>query len=168
MRPGDLSITEGGMMEVCVEFTEGQIPAERVVMISVSETFSMSLLIIYCKGLLDLLCYALKDPLLIRSAFNIVRPILSLLSYYLILCNSFINKSTYHITLNLDQMDLKIGNNLLLIPPGDKRACFEIEAVDDTVIEDTEIVNITVLPFNLDDRVMDGVVSVTIVDNDGM
>ena len=146
-------------MEVCVEFTEGQIPAERVVMISVSETSSMSLLIIYCKGLIDLLCYALKVPLLIRSAFNIVR---------LILCNSFINKSTYHITLNLDQMDLKIGNNLLLIPPGDKRACFEIEAVDDTVIEDTEIVNITVLPFNLDDRVMDGVVSVTIVDNDGM
>ena len=159
MRPSDLSITEGDVMEVCVEFTEGQIPAERVVMISVSETSSMSLLIIYCKGLIDLLCYALKVPLLIRSAFNIVR---------LILCNSFINKSTYHITLNLDQMDLKIGNNLLLIPPGDKRACFEIEAVDDTVIEDTEIVNITVLPFNLDDRVMDGVVSVTIVDNDGM
>ena len=44
MRPGDVNITEGGVMEVCVEFAEGQIPAERVVMLSVSETSSMSLL----------------------------------------------------------------------------------------------------------------------------
>ena len=42
VRPSDLSITEGGVMEVCVEFAEGQIPAERVVMLSVSETSSMS------------------------------------------------------------------------------------------------------------------------------
>ena len=43
VRPSDLNITEGGMTEVCVEFAEGQIPAERVVMIFVSETSSMSL-----------------------------------------------------------------------------------------------------------------------------
>ncbi len=41
VRPNDLNITEGGVMEVCVEFAEGQIPAERVVMLSVSETSSM-------------------------------------------------------------------------------------------------------------------------------
>ena len=44
MRPRDLKIAEGGMMEICVEFAEGQIPAERVVMLSISETSSMSLL----------------------------------------------------------------------------------------------------------------------------
>ena len=44
VRPGDLNITEGGVIEVCVELTERQIPAERVVMLSVSETSSMSLL----------------------------------------------------------------------------------------------------------------------------
>ena len=44
MRPSDLNLMEGGVMEVCVEFAEGEIPAERVVMISVSETSSMSLL----------------------------------------------------------------------------------------------------------------------------
>ena len=44
MRPSDLNIAEGGVMEICVEFAEGQIPAERVVMLSVSETSSMFLL----------------------------------------------------------------------------------------------------------------------------
>ena len=39
MRPSDLNITEGGVMEVCVEFAEGQIPAERVVILTVSENF---------------------------------------------------------------------------------------------------------------------------------
>lgn len=40
----DVSITEGDMREICVEFAEGQIPAERIVMLSVSESSSMSLL----------------------------------------------------------------------------------------------------------------------------
>ena len=44
VRPSDLNIAEGGVMEICVEFAEGQIPAERVVMLSVSETSSMFLL----------------------------------------------------------------------------------------------------------------------------
>ena len=44
MRPSDLNLMEGDMMEVCVEFAEGQIPAERVVNLTVSETSSMSLL----------------------------------------------------------------------------------------------------------------------------
>ena len=44
MRPRDLNIAEGVVMEICVEFAEEQIPAERVVMLSVSETSSMSLL----------------------------------------------------------------------------------------------------------------------------
>ena len=35
-------------------------------------------------------------------------------------------------------------------------------------MEDTEVVNVTVIPFNPNDRVMDGVVSVTIVNSDGM
>ena len=39
MRPSDLNITEGGVMEVCVELAEGQIPAERVVILTVSENF---------------------------------------------------------------------------------------------------------------------------------
>jgi hypothetical protein len=65
-------------------------------------------------------------------------------------------------------MDLRIGNNLLFISPGDNRTCFEIEAIDDTIIEDTEVVNVTVIPLNPNDRVMDGTLSVTIVDNDGM
>jgi hypothetical protein len=56
---------------------------------------------------------------------------------------------------------------LLFISPGDSRTCFEVEAFDDTTIEDTEVVNVTVISFNPNDRVMDGVVSVAIVDNDG-
>jgi hypothetical protein len=47
VRPTDLNITEGGVMEVCVEFAEGQIPAERLVILTVSETSSMSLFNVY-------------------------------------------------------------------------------------------------------------------------
>ena len=65
-------------------------------------------------------------------------------------------------------MDLRVTNSLLFIYPGDSRTCFEIEAVDDPVIEDTEVVNVTVIPFNPNDRVMNGVVSVTVTDSDGM
>ena len=43
VRPSDVDVTEGGVREICVEFTEGQIPAERVVMLSVYESSSMSL-----------------------------------------------------------------------------------------------------------------------------
>ena len=43
VRPRDVNITEGGVREICVEFAEGQIPSERVVMLSVSESSSMSL-----------------------------------------------------------------------------------------------------------------------------
>ncbi len=57
---------------------------------------------------------------------------------------------------------------MLFIPPGDNRTCFEIEAVDDTIIEDTEVVNVTVISMNPDDRVMGEITSVTIMDNDGM
>ena len=43
VRPNDVNITEGDdMMKICVEFVEGQIPAERAVMLSVSETSSES------------------------------------------------------------------------------------------------------------------------------
>jgi hypothetical protein len=65
-------------------------------------------------------------------------------------------------------MDLRIKNSLLFIPPGDSRTCFEIEAVDDTIIEDTEVVKVTVIPLNPNDRVMDGIVYVAIMDDDGM
>jgi hypothetical protein len=65
-------------------------------------------------------------------------------------------------------MDLRIGNDLLFISPGGNRTCFEIEAVDDTIIEGTEVVNVTVIPLNPNDRVMDGIVSITIMDDDGM
>jgi hypothetical protein len=41
VRPSDLNITEGGVMEVCVEFAEGQILADRAVMLSVSEVSGM-------------------------------------------------------------------------------------------------------------------------------
>ena len=39
--PSDVNIIEGEMKEICVEFAEGQIPAERIVMLSVSESSSM-------------------------------------------------------------------------------------------------------------------------------
>jgi hypothetical protein len=65
-------------------------------------------------------------------------------------------------------MDLRIGNNLVFVTPGDNRTCFEIEAIDDNAIEDTEVVNITVISMNPDDRVMDEITSVTITDNDGI
>jgi hypothetical protein len=42
VRPSDLNITEGDVMEVCVEFAEGQIPAERLVTLYVSETSGMA------------------------------------------------------------------------------------------------------------------------------
>ena len=43
VRPNNVNITEGDdMMKICVEFAEGQIPAERAVMLSVSETSSES------------------------------------------------------------------------------------------------------------------------------
>ena len=57
---------------------------------------------------------------------------------------------------------------MLFISPGDNRTCFEIEAVDDTIIEDTEYVNVTVLPMNPNDRVMDEITLVTIMANDGI
>ena len=68
----------------------------------------------------------------------------------------------------IDQMDLRIGEDLLFISPGDNRTCFEISAVDDTITEDTEDVNVTVLPMNPNDRVMDEITFVTITDNDGI
>ena len=39
VRPTDLNLMEGDVTEVCVEFAEGQIPAERVVILTVSENF---------------------------------------------------------------------------------------------------------------------------------
>ncbi len=68
----------------------------------------------------------------------------------------------------IDQTDLRIREGLLSIPPGDNGTCFEIEAIDDTTIEDTEVVNVTVIPINPNDRVMDEITSVTIIDNDGI
>ena len=68
----------------------------------------------------------------------------------------------------IDQADLRIREDLLFISPGDNRTCFEIEAVDDAIIEDTEVVIVTVMPMNRNDRVMDKITSVTITDNDGI
>ena len=68
----------------------------------------------------------------------------------------------------IDQTDLRIGEDLLFIPPGDNRTCFEILAVDDTIIEDIEDVNVTVLPMNPNDSVMNEITFVTITDNDGI
>ena len=67
----------------------------------------------------------------------------------------------------IDQRDLRIIGDLLSIYPGDNRTCFEIEAVNDTIIEDTEVVNVIVMPMNPNDRIMDEITSVTIMDNDG-
>ena len=64
-------------------------------------------------------------------------------------------------------MDLRVRNELPVINPSDNRTCFEIEAIDDTLIEETEVVNVTVMPVNPNDRVMDGTVSVAIIDDDG-
>ena len=85
----------------------------------------------------------------------------------------FLPKLIYHCLLiiftfvEIDQTDLRIGD-LLFIHPGDNRTCFEIEAVDDAIIEDTEVVNVTVMSINPNDRVMDEITSVTIMDNDGI
>ena len=68
----------------------------------------------------------------------------------------------------IDQTDLRIREDLLSINSGDNRTCFEIEAVNDTIIEDTEVVNVTVIPMNPNDRVTDEIISVTIMDNDGI
>ena len=68
----------------------------------------------------------------------------------------------------IDQADLRIREDLLFISPSDNRTCFEIEAVDDAIIEDTEVVIVTVMPMNPNDRVMDEITSVTITDNDGI
>ena len=65
-----------------------------------------------------------------------------------------------------DQTELKVRNNSFIINAGDNRTCFEIEAVDDDLIEGTEVVNVTVIPLDPNDSVMDGITSVTIVDND--
>ena len=43
MRPSEVNVTEGGVVEICVEFAEGQIPAERIVRFSVTESPSMFL-----------------------------------------------------------------------------------------------------------------------------
>ena len=68
----------------------------------------------------------------------------------------------------IDQTDLRIREDLLFISPGDNRTCVKISAVDDTIIEDTEDVNVTVLPMNPNDRVMNEIMFVTITDNDGI
>lgn len=41
VRPSEVSITEGDAVEICVEFAEGQMPVERIVALSVSESFGM-------------------------------------------------------------------------------------------------------------------------------
>lgn len=61
-----------------------------------------------------------------------------------------------------------LSNNLLSIPSGGNRTCFDVEAIDDTIVEYTEIVNVTVTPMNPNDTVLDEITSVTILDNDGM
>ena len=76
--------------------------------------------------------------------------------------------SAHNTFIEIDQTDFRIGDDLLLIYPGDNRTCFEAEAVDDTIIEDTEVLNITVIPMNPNDRVMNEITSVTIMDNDGI
>ena len=68
----------------------------------------------------------------------------------------------------IDQADLRIREDLLFISPSNNRTCFEIETVDDAIIEDTEVVIVTVMPMNPNDRVMDEITSVTIMDNDGI
>lgn len=65
-------------------------------------------------------------------------------------------------------MELNVSNGLIFITPGDNSTCFDIEAIDDTRIEDTEVVNVTVMPLNPNDSVMDGTISATITDNDSM
>ena len=65
-------------------------------------------------------------------------------------------------------MDLRVGNDLpAVIYPRNLRTCFRIEALEDTIAENTEVVNFTVMPLNPNDRVMDGTVSVAIIDDDG-
>ena len=88
----------------------------------------------------------------------------------LIICGILLTKSLiiYLLFVEIDQLDLRIGEDLLFISPGDNRTCFEILAVDDTITEDTEYVNVTVLPMNPNDRVMDEITFVTITANDGI
>lgn len=88
----------------------------------------------------------------------------------MLLCDSFITMSIYNITfvVLIGQTDLSTREFLLFIDPGAIRTCFEIEAIDDTIAEGTEVVNVTVIPQTPGDSVMDGVVSVAIMDNDGM
>ena len=42
VRPSDVSITEDDVLEICVELAEGQIPAERAIILLAFEDFGMS------------------------------------------------------------------------------------------------------------------------------
>lgn len=48
MRPSEVNVTEGGVVEICVEFAEGQMAAERLVTLFVAEAPSMSFYNYYC------------------------------------------------------------------------------------------------------------------------
>ena len=121
------------------------------------------------KGCIDLLvCYAFRLETSHKSNYTIA------CSYTRLIIRGISCYQVYYCLLiiftfvEIDQTDLRIGEDLLFIYPSDNRTCFEIEAIDDTIIEDTEVVNVTVLPMNPNDRVMDEITSVTITDNDGI
>ena len=56
----------------------------------------------------------------------------------------------------------------VVIPPGYHKACFDIEAVDDDIIEPHDLITVTTMAVNPNDVVINGTTTITVIDNDGM
>ena len=64
--------------------------------------------------------------------------------------------------------EIRVTNNSAVIPPGSFQTCFEIEAIEDEIIENKDILRATVQPLNPNDRVLNGSTLITVIDNDSM
>ena len=66
------------------------------------------------------------------------------------------------------QPEIRVINESAVIPPGNFETCFEIEDIDDDIIEDNDTAIATVQPLNPNDQILNGNTSITIIDNDSM
>ena len=73
---------------------------------------------------------------------------------------------TIILELHADNNDFSVVSEETVIPAGALQACLQLVAVDDNIVEGTEVFTVMVEPFNPGDKI-NGSTSVIISDNDG-
>ena len=69
--------------------------------------------------------------------------------------------------MNIDRGDVNIMSSVIEIPIGESKACIQLEAVDDNIVENEEEFILAVKAINMND-VLDSNTTIFISDNDGM